>query len=347
MKEFLHKIVKIFLILLLLTAAITIAVVGVVYFNHQTKLKEESSLIETPPGQMVEVDGHQIHVYITGDEDAKHTIVFIHGNNMTDDSIAMQPLFKELSADYRIVYVDRPGNGYSEGGCKDKSVKNLTEETREAINKAGVDGKVILFAQTTGGIEATYWASQYPDEVESIIGLDMYSPKEYESDEGEDMGFRYMLYLFARTGIIRHVDSVYPTDSYDLYTDKEMLIRKALISKTTYSKDIYEEDKMIGENARATDQESVYGKTPMFLVFSNPIKEPYLSTDASAREDLKKMQESYPDYDFEKAYNEKRMKYFGKYDNVECIEMAGPSALYTYDPVELASRIHEYIEKMD
>ena len=173
MKEFLHKIVKIFLILLLLTAAITIAVVGVVYFNHQTKLKEESSLIETPPGQMVEVDGHQMHVYIAGDEDAKHTIVFIHGNNMTDDSIAMQPLFKELSADYRIVYVDRPGNGYSEGGCKDKSVKNLTEETREAINKAGVDGKVILFAQTTGGIEATYWASQYPDEVESIIGLDM------------------------------------------------------------------------------------------------------------------------------------------------------------------------------
>lgn len=347
MKEFLHKIVKIFLILVLITAAITIAVVGVVYFNHQKKLKEEAPLIATPPGQMVEVDGHQMHVYITGKEDAKHTIVFVHGSNMTDDVIAMRPLFDELKEDYRLVYVDRPGNGYSEAGCKDKSVATLTDETRQAIAKAGVEGSVILFAQTTGGIEATYWAEQYPKEVESIIGLDMYSPKEYESDQGEDKGFRYMLYLFARVGIIRHIDSAYVTNSYKLYTDKEILTRNALISKTSYFKDTYLEDKTIGDNARATDQERVYGKLPMLLVFANPLKEPYLSTDSSAKADLAKMQESYPDYNFETLYNEKRLAYFGKYDNVTCVEMAGPSTLYTYDPVGLADQMRKYIEKMN
>ncbi len=347
MKEFLHKIVKIFLILLLITAAITVAVVGVIYFNNQKKLKEEAPLIVTPPGQMVEVDGHKMHVYVMGKEEAEHTIVFIHGSNMTDDSISMRPLFDELSDDYRLVYVDRPGNGYSEGGCEDKSIDNITNETREAVAKAGVEGPYILFAQTTGGIEATYWAATYPDEVETIIGLDMYSPKEYESDEGEDAGFRYMLYLFARIGIIRHIDSAYPADQYHLYKDKEVLVRNALISKTSYSKDTYEEDKAIGENARATDQESVYGTLPMLLIFSNPIKEPYLSTDASAQADLKQMQESYPDYDFETLYNQKRMDYFGKYDNVECIEMAGPSALYTYNPIDLADKMKEYVEKID
>ena len=347
MKEFLHKIVKIFLILMLITAAITLAVVGFVYLNHQKKLKEEAPLIATPPGQMVEVDGHQMHVYVTGKEDAAHTIVFIHGSNMTDDVIAMRPLFDELKDDYQLVYVDRPGNGYSEEGCKDKSIATLTDETRQAVAKAGVEGSVILFAQTTGGIEATYWAQKYPDEVEGIIGLDMYSPPEYESDQGEDKGFRYMLYLFARVGVIRHIDSAYETNSYKVYTNKEILIRNALISKMSYSKDTYLEDRTIGENARATDQDKVYGKVPMLLIFANPLKEPYLSTDASAKADLQQMQESYPDYNFETLYNEKRLAYFSKYDNTQCVEMAGPSTIYTYDPTGLAEQMKKYIEKLN
>lgn len=346
MKDFLHKVTKIFLILLTITLFITVAVVGVVYFNNQSKLKNETSLIEKAPGQMVEVDGHKMHVYITGDEDAEDTIVFLHGTNMTDASVAMQPLFDALSDKFRLVYVDRPGNGYSEGGCEDKSVETLTEETREAISKAGVEGKVILFAQTTSGIEAVYWAQNHKDEVKAIIGLDMYSPEEYVSDEGEDNGFRYMMYLFARVGVLRYIDSAYPEDRYNLYTDKQMLIRDALISKNSYTKDMYLEDKTIGENARATNQEEVFGTLPMLLFFSNPIKEPYLSTDSSAMADLNQMKESYPEYDFEKAYNEARMKYFGEYDEVECVEMAGPSALYTYAPEKMAERIAEYIKNI-
>lgn len=347
MKGFLHKVVKIFLILLLVTAAITIAVVGFIYFKNQKKLKEEAALIATPPGQMVEVDGHRMHVYVTGKQDAEHTIVFLHGSNMTDGVIAMRPLFDELASDYRIVYVDRPGNGYSEGGCEDKSIETITDETRQAIAEMGIEGKLILFAQTTAGIEATYWAQKYPEEVETIIGLDMYSPKEYESDEGDDMGFRYMLYLFARAGVIRYIDSAYAQNSYKLYTDKEIITRNALISKTSYSKDTYEEDKARGENARMVEQDKVYGTLPMLLIFANPIKEPYRSTDASVVSDLQQMEESYPGYDFESIYNEKRLKYFGEYDNVKCVEMSGPSALYTYDPKGMADEMKKYINDME
>lgn len=343
MKEFLHRVTKIFLILLLITVLITVAVVGWIYFSNQRKLKEEAGLIAEPPGQMVEVDGHKMHVYVTGDENAKDTIVFLHGTGMTDASIAMQPLFDELAGLFRIVYVDRPGNGYSETGCKDKSVGNLTEETREAVAKAGIEGDFILFSQTTSGIEAFYWAAQYPEEVKAVVGLDMSMPEEYASYQSEESGFRYMMYLFAKAGITRHIDSAYPEDRYNLYSDKQILVRNALISRGSYTIDMYEEDKALGSNARTADESGFLEDLPILVMLSNPIKEPYLSTDASAMADLRAVQEEHPEYDFESAYNKARIEYFEQYDNIECIEMAGPSALYTYVPDEMSEKIIDFI----
>lgn len=345
MKSFLHKITKVFLILIFIMVAITVAIVGWLYFSNQSKLQDEASLLSEPPGQMIEVDGHRMHVYITGKEDAEHSIVFLHGTGMSDASIAMQPLFNKLSEQFRVIYVDRPGNGYSEEGCNDKSVENLTEETREAISKAGVSGELILFAQTTGGIEACYWAQAYPEEVKAVIGLDMAYSEEYASYNNEEGGFKYMMYLFAKIGVTRHIDSAYPDDRYNLYSDKQITVRKALISRGSYTKDMYEEDKVIGDNARETETLEFPEKIPMLLMLSNPIKEPYLSTDANALADLKSMKESYPEYDFETAYNEGRIEHFKQYGKVDCVELPGPSALYTYAPEQMAEQIIEFVTK--
>ena len=343
MRDFLHRVTKIFLILLLITLVITVAVVGWVYFSNQSKLKKEAGLIATPPGQMVEVDGHKMHVYVTGDENAEDTIVFLHGTGMADASVAMQPLFDKLADGFRIVYVDRPGNGYSEAGCKDKSVDNIVEETRKALTGAGIEGSLTLFAQTTSGIEAFYWARKYPEEIHAIIGLDMSTPEEYASYQSEESGFRYMMYLFSKIGVTRHIDSAYPEDRYNLYSDKQILVRSALISRGSYTKDMYEEDKALGDNARAANEGGFLEDIPMLVLLSNPIIEPYLSTDASAMADLKAAKEEHPEYDFESAYNKARKEYFEQYDNVECVELSGPSALYTYVPEEMSEKIMDFL----
>ncbi|MCM1158366.1 MAG: alpha/beta hydrolase [Bacteroidales bacterium] len=345
MKEFLHKVTKIFLILLSITALITLAVVGWVFFSDRSKLKKEAPLLTKPPGEMVETGGHRLHVYMTGKEDAGHTIVFLHGTGMTDAAIAMQPMWEELSADYRIVYIDRPGNGYSEAGDNDKSVARMTDEMRETLEAVGVEGPVILFAQTTSGITANYWAVKYPEEVEAVIGLDMAYVEEYASYHNEDSGFKYMMYLFSQIGVTRHVDSAYPDDRYNLYSDKQLLVRNALISRGSYTKDMYQEDKAVGDNAREVEKLGFMKDIPILALLSNPIKEPYLSTDSAAQSDLRNMKEKYPDYDFEQAYNKSRREYFKQFGNVECIEMAGPSALYTYVPDEVAEQVRMFIEE--
>lgn len=54
-------------------------------------------------------------------------------------------------------------------------------ETRTALQKAGLCGPYVLLPHSMSGLEALYWATQYPNEVEAIIGLDMAMPKAYEN----------------------------------------------------------------------------------------------------------------------------------------------------------------------
>ena len=59
-------------------------------------------------------------------------------------------------------------------------VDYILSETRLALHKAGIDDPYVLCPHSMSGIEALYWAQEYPDEVEAIIGLDMAVPKYYE-----------------------------------------------------------------------------------------------------------------------------------------------------------------------
>ena len=74
--------------IVLLATIVTLGSV-LIYANvkHRKALKEEEKYM-TPPGQMVEIDGHEIHVVHRGDETAKHALVFIHSNMWTGAEVA-------------------------------------------------------------------------------------------------------------------------------------------------------------------------------------------------------------------------------------------------------------------
>ena len=53
----------------------------------------------------------------------------------------------------------------------------MLNEVRQGLSLAGESGPYILFPHSMSGLEAVYWAQQYPDEVTAIIGLDMAVPE--------------------------------------------------------------------------------------------------------------------------------------------------------------------------
>ncbi len=123
----------------------------------------------------VRVNGHDINVFLTGN--GTKTIVFLAGAMVTSPILEYKPLWEKLTADFRVVILEKAGYGYSQGNTgAPRDVKNMTDESREALAKAGIQPPYCLAPHSYSGLEAVYWASQYPAEVECILGLDMVTP---------------------------------------------------------------------------------------------------------------------------------------------------------------------------
>ena len=77
---------KIFLIILGILAAVLLAV----YVNHRICLAKEQELL-APIGKMVEMDGHQMSVYVEGSGD--QTLVFMSGGGTCSPILDFKSLY--------------------------------------------------------------------------------------------------------------------------------------------------------------------------------------------------------------------------------------------------------------
>lgn len=344
LKKFLHTFFKVMIIFLIATAVINIVILGAIYLNHTSKLKKEEGYL-VAPGQMVEVNGHNMHVYVTGNLEADTTLVFLHNSKLVDESVALQPLFNELK-DYKLVLVERSGVGYSENSGSSRDIDTILEETRLALNGAGVEGPYTLVAMGTGGIEAIHWANKYKNEVKRIIGVNMYYPEQFADLTTEEYCgfFDYMMVPFYKIGGHRLVKELYPDNPYGLYSDAQMNVRKALVSKNGYTKDMYEEDLATVNNAAKVAEEGIPTDVEITLIYANPLMEPYVNVDKEVNQTYTEQATANPDIDFVAEYNKESKEYFANYKNVTIEEVSGPGRLYVYAPVELGKLIVEYLD---
>ena len=168
--------------------------------------------------------------------------------------------------------------------------------------------------------------------------------------------FNYLMVKFAAIGGQRYVKSVYPDNFGAVYTEKQMIVRKALISKNFYTSDMYEEDLQAVHNAAVVKELGWPEQTPMLVILANPLMAPYIEDDSSVREEyedaLKEVYGTASDasagdadgVDYVGEYNADKKAYYSQYKNVQIEEMSGPSRLYTYDPDGVAKLIKAYLD---
>ena len=345
LKAFLHKFFKIFIIFMIATAVINIVIFAIIYGNHQSKLKDEVAFLNTP-GKFVEVNGHSMHIMIEGNEESEVTLLFLHSADVADDSVALAPLFKELKEDYKIVFVERSGVGFSENSGSDRDIDNMLTETRLALEKAGVEGPFVVVPIGTAGLETVLWANKYPEEIEAVIGINITYPDQYAEITTEEYCgfFDYLLVPFYKLGAHRFITSIYPTNEYGIYTETQMLTRKAIISKNGFTEDMYCENLAMVDNANNVAKLGWPEDIDMYLIYANPLMEPYRSTNENVSSSYESAVEDNAEVDYINAYNEDARQYFNDKENVVVEEMAGPARLYTYDPKGLSEKIKGYIE---
>ncbi|MBS4060880.1 MAG: alpha/beta hydrolase [Bacteroidetes bacterium] len=237
------------------------------YLNHRFKTPREEAAYP-PPGQMVAVNGHRLHVYAEG-ERSDLTLVFLSGSGTTAPALDFKGLYSRLSDDHRIVVVERAGYGWSDdSGGVSRDIETVLQETRLALQGAGENPPYILLPHSMSGLEAIHWANRYPDEVAAIVGLDPATPPIYEILPPPRLSLALVTFT-AHTGLVRLMPFLCrdaPSSRY--LTEDEIAVYCSIMYRRTLTTDMLAEVEIAQENARLVASHG-YPSLPFYFFISN------------------------------------------------------------------------------
>jgi pimeloyl-ACP methyl ester carboxylesterase len=149
-------------LLVVVLALVVLSLGGLVIFTAITARRVEKAL--PPRGQFIDVAGARIH-YL--DKGVGPAIVILHGlgGQMGNFTYA---LLERLTAEFRVILMDRPGSGYSTRAPR--ATGRLTEQAAivaEFISKLGLD-RPLLVGHSLGGAIALGVALDHPEVVKGL-----------------------------------------------------------------------------------------------------------------------------------------------------------------------------------
>lgn len=136
-----------------------------------------------PPGRMVNVEGHRMHVWTLGH--GTRNIVLMTGMGTVAPTVDFRPLAEALAADFRVSVVEPFGYGWSERTSRPRSNEAMVEELRTALKGAGVMPPYLLVPHSVSGLYALYYAQAYPEELSGVVGLDTAVPSQVDFGKSE------------------------------------------------------------------------------------------------------------------------------------------------------------------
>ena len=251
---------------LLWIVAVIVILILICFVYHRYRLNAEKKLRE-PLGQLVDINGNNMSIYVEGS--GSRTLVFLSGGGTCSPILDFKSLYSLLRDDYRIVVVEKFGYGYSDIVDEDRNIQTILSETRLALNKAGIDGPYVLCPHSMSGIEALYWAQEYPDEIEAIIGLDMAVPEYYENMK-INLPLMKLGQYAANLGITRLIPTLAESDAikHGTLTNDEKNRYRAIFYNRTATVTMINEAKSVKDNAIIVAQNGV-PQVPMLLFISD------------------------------------------------------------------------------
>lgn len=157
-----------------LLAALALLTLGVIYEQVGERLDSR----EYPPvGQVVEVNGHDMHVFSQGTGPA--TVVFACGWEIPCPYVDFYPLYSVIAKRTRIAVYDRPGYGWSEVSGTPRDIDTIARELHQLLEKSGQRPPYILVGHSIGSLEVIRFAQLYRDETKGVVLIDGSNPEMY------------------------------------------------------------------------------------------------------------------------------------------------------------------------
>lgn len=181
--------------------AVLLVVAGVVYerFGQYRAARDFP-----PPGTMVEIDGRKIQLDCRGS--GSPTVVFEAGLSV-EGSLSWSAVQPRIAAHTRACAYSRAGLMWSDSSSAPHSAKQVAQDLRAALAKAGERGPFVLVGQSIGALYAMGFTRHFGPEVAGLVFVDPSHPEQVERVAGFMTESRSMLsrvgVALAWTGVLR------------------------------------------------------------------------------------------------------------------------------------------------
>ena len=179
-----------------------LAVVGAIYQAVATRRAERAY---PPPGEMVKVEGHELHIDCAGR--GSPVVVLEAASGATSSQwVRVQQRVSETT---RACAYDRAGMGWSETGPEPRDADRVADELHALLDGAGVGGPYVLAGHSYGGLYAQAYADLYPAEVAGVALVESSHPDQFERLPEARESYEQTRRLFAvapwlaRIGVVR------------------------------------------------------------------------------------------------------------------------------------------------
>lgn len=121
-----------------------------------------------PPGQMIDVGGHRLHLYCIGT--GSPTVVLEAA--APGWSLYWSLVQPEVAKVTRVCAYDRAGLGWSERGPLPRTGQRMARELHRLLDRAGISGPYVMVGHSLGGLIVRLYRHEYPKDVVGMVLVD-------------------------------------------------------------------------------------------------------------------------------------------------------------------------------
>jgi len=156
----------------IVAAVIGLALVGYIY---EPIADAADAKAYPPPGQLVDVGGHRLHINCTGTGSPTVVIEAGLGDWSTSWAGYVQP---ELAKTTRVCTYDRAGLGWSDASPLPSDAAHFARELHTLLQNANIPGPYVMVGHSLGGFIVRIFAHDYASEVAGVVLVDSMNPKQ-------------------------------------------------------------------------------------------------------------------------------------------------------------------------
>jgi pimeloyl-ACP methyl ester carboxylesterase len=129
-----------------------------------------------PPGELVSIGSHRLHLHCTGAGDPP--VVLIAGSGLASTNWgAVQAGLTDIT---RVCSYDRTGLGWSDRGPSTPSADQAVAKLYALLGAAGIEGPWVLVGHSLGGLYAQQFMNLHSGEVAALVLLDSAHEEQFE-----------------------------------------------------------------------------------------------------------------------------------------------------------------------